>query len=260
MNEDYTTPLDMIIVVWCNSDILYHHYTQHFIQQLTNNKIKVMLLVPEEVSDFIHPENHNIHVRKVSENDLTLGRNATGESDRTLSDLTPEELRSSQSIICLGQDLTLGRNATGESDRSLNDLQTNLQTETPLGVRALRLAMNEIHSTPSAYVWIGDWLCDDVDELYQMFVEKFAFDFDTETEMFDHFSMNPCIYYLEWETTNIPGSYWASCVALRSRYPIISGSRGRSPTYERKPFDFSISVSTAQLLAKKSTKSNSIKY
>ena len=177
-----------------------------------------MLLVPEEVSDFIHPENHNIHVRKVSENDLT-----------------PEELCSSQSMIGDGSpstNLTLGRNATGESDRSLNDLQTNLQTETPLGVRALRLAMNEIHSTPSAYVWIGDWLCDDVDELYQMFVEKFAFDFDTETEMFDHFSMNPCIYYLEWETTYIPGSYWASCVALRSRYPIISGSRGRSPTYE----------------------------
>jgi hypothetical protein len=36
---------------------------------------------------------------------LTLGRNTTGESDRTLSDLTPEELRSSQSIICLRQDL-----------------------------------------------------------------------------------------------------------------------------------------------------------
>ena len=39
---------------------------------------------------------------------LTLGRNATGESDRTSSDLTPEEHRSSQSMIRLRQDLTLG--------------------------------------------------------------------------------------------------------------------------------------------------------
>lgn len=225
MDHEYMTPLDMILVVWCNSEILYHHYTQHFNLQIQNNKIQVMLLIPEEVSDFIHPTNlsvtettfDNIHVRKVSDGDLS---SATDEYERN--------------VVCTGV-----------------HLETN-----PLGVRALRLAMNEIHSTPSAYVWIGDWLCDDVDELYQMFVEKFAFDFDTETEMFDHFSMNPCIYYLEWETTNIPGSYWASCVALRSRYPIISGSRGRSPTYERKPFDFSISVSTAQLLAKKSTKSN----
>jgi hypothetical protein len=37
---------------------------------------------------------------------LTLGRVATGESDRSPNDLTPEELRSSQSIICLRQDLT----------------------------------------------------------------------------------------------------------------------------------------------------------
>jgi hypothetical protein len=39
-------------------------------------------------------------------NDLTLGCIATGESDRSPNDLTPEELRSSQSIICLRQDLT----------------------------------------------------------------------------------------------------------------------------------------------------------
>jgi hypothetical protein len=46
-----------------------------------------------------------------AEHGLTLGRNATGESDRSengsLNDLTPEELRSSQSIICLRQDLTI---------------------------------------------------------------------------------------------------------------------------------------------------------
>jgi hypothetical protein len=43
------------------------------------------------------------------------------ESDRTLSDLTPEELRSSQSMIGDGlpsTNLTLGRVATGESDPS----------------------------------------------------------------------------------------------------------------------------------------------
>lgn len=151
-----------------------------------------MLLVPEEVSDFIHPTDivttfcDNIHVRKVSDCDfLTFGCRTPEQSPKRYTELP---------------------------------LETN-----PLGVRALRLTMNELHSTPSAYVWIGDWLCADVCELYQMFVEKFAFVFDTETEMFDHFAMNPCIYYLKRKSTDkSKGTYWASCVALRSTYPIIS--------------------------------------
>jgi len=40
-----------------------------------------------------------------SSQSLTLGCSASGESDRTLSDLTPEEHRSSQSMIRLRQDL-----------------------------------------------------------------------------------------------------------------------------------------------------------
>lgn len=175
--HDVCELLDMVLIVWCNSEIVYQYYAHHFV---SNPRIQTILLVPESANLNIPPNHtsfpqHNqvwIHVYH---------------------------------------------------DNNNPDLQI---------VDAMKIAMDEIHETPGAYVWLHDWLCPNTSILYDGFLNELCelmyFDTiippkqrttDSRDHHFNYFSLTTQPYELELldPTTDIERmTLWASHNALRS--------------------------------------------
>lgn len=177
--------LDIVLIVWCNSDLVYQYYAHHFV---SNPRIQTILLVPES-ANLTLPPNHTLFPQR---NQVWI---------HVYNDLHNPELQI---------------------------------------IDAMKIAMEAVHETPGAYVWIHDWLCPNISILYDGFLHELCplMFFDTISTKhcplkhpcplehpcpfephFNYFSLTTQPYELELldpttDTEHI--TLWASHNALRS--------------------------------------------
>lgn len=171
--HDVCELLDMVLIVWCNSEIVYQHYAHHFV---SDPRIQTILLVPES-ADLTIPPNHTLFPQR---NHVWIHY---------------------------------------YNDNDNPDLQI---------IDAMQIALEVIHETPGAYVWLHDWLCPSASILYDgflnelcnvMFFEMILPKQCTPNHYFNYFSLTTQPYELELidpDTDNTQVTLWASHNALRS--------------------------------------------
>jgi hypothetical protein len=171
--RDEYESLDMVLIVWCNSEIVYQYYAHHFV---SNPRIQTILLVPESANLNI-PPNHTLFPQR---NHVWIHV---------------------------------------YHDHDNPDLQI---------IDAMKIAMEAVHETPGAYVWLHDWLCPNTSILYDGFLNELCelmfFDMVpprqcTPDHHFNYFSLTTQPYELELQdpTTDTERmTLWASHNALRS--------------------------------------------